>query len=954
MPAKRSDVFISYRRLDKPFVRALDAALRADGREVWIDWEDIPPGSLNFQEDIQEGIDAAEAFILVLTPEFLQSEYTLMELEYAHRSSKRLVPILHKPVVDDNVPESISHINWVHILSEGEIPARYPQVRQALDTDHEHVETHTALIMRARDWERRGHDRSLLLRGNALWQAEEWLHTSQKQEKNPSPAELHIEYIEKSRQNANYWRRIQIAIGVVMAVIIGLAAFAAFQADEASDQRDLARAAQAEAEESEQTARALSLSSSALVALNDNDTDQAIALALLAADIDDDEPEVIRALAESAYEPGTRHVMRGHTDRVSAATFSADGSQMITGDLDGVIIVWDRETGAVVRQFSEEMDSSVRHLALAPDGWQVLAAYGEDALRTWDLNTGEVVREFVIEDAGRWLAAAFSPDGARIYAAGDAPGIHVWDTATGELLAIFPQDENALLDMAISPDESRALTAHADGRIIVWDIGAWLNGATAAANIPSTPYLRHSEPVTAVAWAPDSRHAVTGSEDNLLRYWDLDDGQVLDTLRGHADDVTDADISPDGRFVLSASGDMSLRVWDIADGQSIQRLAGHDDGVLVARFAPQVGTDSTVSAAVSGAIDEQVRLWDLQSGAQIEGYTPLGDVPGVELSAAALHPSGAEILVGTTDKTIQRVDVATGEVLGTLRGHTGAVLDITYNADGTRAVSGGADGFAIVWDTVAGVPLIRLEGHVTAVTGVDFLPDGARVVSGSLDRQIIVWDIASGEALQTLGGGLNVQRGHFRGISDVAVHPDGNTVVSVGPLRRVIFWNLAEGTQSDPIVRHTDGINAVVFSPDGAYMMTGGADNVVLVWDTATREVISRFEGHDGPIGAVAFSPDGRLAISGAGDETVRQWEVFTGAERRRFEGHDGPIMQVGYLPDRARAFSAGDDDSVRLWRNDALPGLVAWTLRNRFVRPLSPAECTVFRVEIFCEFNEP
>jgi hypothetical protein len=38
-----TDVFISYSRKDTPFVRALEAELEKDGREVWVDWQDIPP-----------------------------------------------------------------------------------------------------------------------------------------------------------------------------------------------------------------------------------------------------------------------------------------------------------------------------------------------------------------------------------------------------------------------------------------------------------------------------------------------------------------------------------------------------------------------------------------------------------------------------------------------------------------------------------------------------------------------------------------------------------------------------------------------------------------------------------------------------------------------------------------------------------------------------------------------
>ena len=68
-----SDVFVSYRRKDVEFVKQLVDALRQANKEVWIDWEDIPPGSVEFTPDIQQGLEGADAFIAVISPNYLDS-----------------------------------------------------------------------------------------------------------------------------------------------------------------------------------------------------------------------------------------------------------------------------------------------------------------------------------------------------------------------------------------------------------------------------------------------------------------------------------------------------------------------------------------------------------------------------------------------------------------------------------------------------------------------------------------------------------------------------------------------------------------------------------------------------------------------------------------------------------------------------------------------------------------
>jgi hypothetical protein len=52
------------------------------------------------------------------------------------------------------------------------------------------------------------------------------------------------------------------------------------------------------------------------------------------------------------------------------------------------------------------------------------------------------------------------------------------------------------------------------------------------------PLAGHLGWVTAVAWSADGRHALSGSSDHTLRWWDVEQGRCLHTLEGHSDKVT--------------------------------------------------------------------------------------------------------------------------------------------------------------------------------------------------------------------------------------------------------------------------------------------------------------------------------------------------------------------------------------------------------------------------------
>ena len=77
-----AEVFISYSRNDSDFVHVLDEHLKREGRDVWVDWEDIAPAA-DWQQDIYDNIDAAESFVFVVSAKSLESQYCGKELVHA-------------------------------------------------------------------------------------------------------------------------------------------------------------------------------------------------------------------------------------------------------------------------------------------------------------------------------------------------------------------------------------------------------------------------------------------------------------------------------------------------------------------------------------------------------------------------------------------------------------------------------------------------------------------------------------------------------------------------------------------------------------------------------------------------------------------------------------------------------------------------------------------------------
>ena len=119
------------------------------------------------------------------------------------------------------------------------------------------------------------------------------------------------------------------------------------------------------------------------------------------------------------------------------------------------------------------------------------------------------------------------------------------------------------------------------------------------------PLEGHTSWVQSVAYSPDARHIISGSDDRTIRIWDTETGTAVgNPLKGHTGWVLSVVYSPDGRYIIS-SCDTTVRIWDAVTGAAVgSPLEGHAGSVRSVAYS----LDGL--HIVSGSDDRTIRVWN--------------------------------------------------------------------------------------------------------------------------------------------------------------------------------------------------------------------------------------------------------------------------------------------------------------------------------------------------------
>ncbi|KAJ7868143.1 hypothetical protein B0H13DRAFT_1635836, partial [Mycena leptocephala] len=411
--------------------------------------------------------------------------------------------------------------------------------------------------------------------------------------------------------------------------------------------------------------------------------------------------------------------------------------------------------------------------------------------------------------------------------------------------------------------------------------------------------LPHQSALTCVAFSPDGRCVVSGSQAGTVLIWNANTGEVEANLGNYNDQsaLTSVAFSPDGRCVVSGSQSRTVLVWNVNTGEIEANLGNYTDWIMSAVF---LHDGSRVSI---GSQSGRVHIWNMVAGqGEADLRSPIGFVHCLAFSLV-----GSWVVSGRSDNACIW-NLTTGEAEVELRGHTDWVTCVVFSQDGSRVVSGSDDQTVRLWNAMTGDTDAVLRGHTNCVISVAFSWDGSHIVSGSDDMVVYVWNATTREVELEL-------RGHTGWVRSVAFSQASDRVVSGSEDNTIHIWNTKMGELSQELTAHMDCVNCIAFSLDGSRVASGSGDRTVRIWNTTTGDLEAELRGHTHSVSCVAFSQDGSQVVSGSRDWMVCISNAMTGELERQLQKEQGiaDMKSVAFSHDGCRVVAVASGE-VHIW----------------------------------------
>ncbi len=389
--------------------------------------------------------------------------------------------------------------------------------------------------------------------------------------------------------------------------------------------------------------------------------------------------------------------------RPSSLAFSPDGSLLACGSEDSTIKLWNSLTGEFIATFTGHL-SIVEQLTFSPDGKTLASGSADGTVRFWDIETRRPVQNKIT--GHMWIrSTAALNDGTSFVSVSNKGIITVWDLKnTQKTTSII----KAVLEGHLYWNTYRTYVFTPDG----------------------TKLLNHGKQTD-----PTKPHF----NDWVLRLNDVNTGRELKSFPWGVGEV----FSPDGK-ILAQGAVNKIYLLNIETGEKREIITSDidEDSDEDKPFIRTVEFSPDGERIVSGTSGGHVQLWDTETGTELSSFFP--ELTDNDKKREPIHQfvfsSDSSLIAVRSTKRIRIIGRAKQPHFKELLFSEEEDGDtFIFSPDNKVLIVGYWGGKIRLWDVATGDKLITLDGHSVAVGDLIFLPDHKTLLSVG-GGNILLWD----------------------------------------------------------------------------------------------------------------------------------------------------------------------------------------------------------------------
>ena len=577
-------------------------------------------------------------------------------------------------------------------------------------------------------------------------------------------------------------------------------------------------------------------------------------------------------------------LFKGDRQDIKGVAFSKDGRFLVGANSTGGVPRWNATTGELRSILVNEKIKLSTPVIFSEDGVKLISvSRRHKKIHVWNLGDEAAplpITNIDFDFKGHRFVIVLSQDRRFLAIAVSEPRhispIHVWNATTGNHLFTLTGHTRWIKALAFSPDGKTLASGDEYRTIKLWNMDTATSHAT----------FKAPDSFDALSFAPNGKLLASGGHDGV-RLWNATAkqqglrgkiGQYLPTLtlKGHKDDISTLAFSPDGKMLLSGSNDGTIRAWDTITGRQQFICPGHTSEI--SELAASEERNALISVH---SWKSQLLHWDINVGHHLSGYYFKNKSP------QAISPDAKTLTLKDWTATDTLLwDISKKRIRATLKGHEvplSKMPNFVFSLDGKRLARANVRqgiGLIHVWNipnqsrsflkrlffsSKSISPQYTLEGHIDGVYALKFSPNGKILATVHRNKVIRLWDVETGSTRFTLTG-------HKQTIRALAFSPNGKILASGENYQTIYLWDVTTGQQLTNSQTEAT-VNTLQFSPDGKTIVSGNYNGKIQLLDAHTLRLLSTHIGHTNWVNALMFSEDGKTLFSASRDGTILLWD---------------------------------------------------------------------------------